>query len=119
MLFSEYIYQQPSLQAADLLEKDGFACTVINARFLKPLDIGLLNELEHKIIFTIEEGVISGGFGSAVQEVLAKSVYRVGLPDEFVPHGSRDILLDRYGLTPQGIAKKVKDTLLREARVNA
>jgi 1-deoxy-D-xylulose-5-phosphate synthase len=109
----------PSLQAADLLEKDGISCTVINARFLKPLDIGLLNELEHKIIFTIEEGVISGGFGSAVQEVLAKSVYRVGLPDEFVTHGRRDILLDRYGLTPQGIAKRVKDTLLSETRVNA
>ncbi len=97
-----------SLEAADLLEKDGISCSVINARFLKPLDIDLLNDIKTKIIFTVEEGVTNGGFGSAVQEILGKPVYRIGLPDEFIPHGSRDILLEKYGLTPEGIADKIK-----------
>jgi len=101
----------PSLEAADLLEKDGISCSVINARFLKPLDADLLSSIKTKIIFTVEEGIMYGGFGSAVQESLGKPVYRIGLPDEFIPHGSRDILLKRYGLTPEGIAQRIKECL--------
>lgn len=100
-----------SLEAADLLEKQAISCSVINARFLKPLDIDLLNNLKTKIVFTVEEAVASGGLGSAVQEVLGKTVYRIGLPDEFIPHGSRDILLKIYGLTPEGIAQRIKKCL--------
>ncbi len=97
-----------SLEAADLLEKEGVSCSVINSRFLKPLDADLLNNIKTKIIFTVEEGIASGGFGSAVQEVLGRPVYRLGLPDEFIPHGSRDILLENYGLTSKGIAERIK-----------
>ncbi|MFH1678574.1 MAG: 1-deoxy-D-xylulose-5-phosphate synthase [Candidatus Omnitrophota bacterium] len=97
----------PSLEAADLLEREGISCSVINARFLKPLDIDLLNNIEAKIIFTVEEGVVDGGFGSAVQEVLGKPIYRIGLPNEFIQHGSRDILLKIYGLTSNDIAKRI------------
>jgi 1-deoxy-D-xylulose-5-phosphate synthase len=80
---------------------------VINARFLKPLDIDLLNKMKYKIIFTVEEGVVSGGFGSAIQEAKGSQVYRIGLPDEFIPHGSRALLLEKYGLTAQGIANRI------------
>ena len=100
----------PSLEAANLLEKEGIFCSVINTRFIKPLDTELLNKTKAKIIFTVEEGTSSGGFGSAVQEVLNRSVYRIGLPDEFIPHGSRDTLLDKYGLTAEGIADKISKT---------
>jgi 1-deoxy-D-xylulose-5-phosphate synthase len=103
----------PSLKAADLLEKEGISCTVINARFLKPLDIDLLNTIKTKTIFTVEEGIIQGGFGSAVQEALNKPVYRLGLPDEFITHGSRDVLLKKYDLTPEGIAKKIIEEITK------
>ena len=101
----------PSLEAANLLEKEGIFCSVINARFIKPLDTELLNKIKAKIIFTVEEGASSGGFGSAVQEALNRPVYRIGLPDEFISHGSRDVLLEQYGLTPEGIAKKIIEEL--------
>jgi 1-deoxy-D-xylulose-5-phosphate synthase len=97
----------PSLEAADLLERERISCSVINARFLKPLDIDLLNKMKYKIIFTVEEGVVSGGFGSAIQEAKGSQVYRIGLPDEFIPHGSRALLLEKYGLTAQGIANRI------------
>jgi len=99
----------PSLEASDLLDKEGISCTVINARFLKPLDTDLLDNVEAKAIFTVEEGKIQGGFGSAVQEVMGRLVHRIGLPDEFIPHGSREILLQKYGLTPEGIARKIME----------
>lgn len=101
----------PGLEAADLLEKEGICCSVINARFLKPLDIDLLSSIKTKLIFTIEEGVIQGGFGSAVQEVLEKPVHRIGLPDDFIPHGSRGILLEKYGLTPKAIVGRITEAI--------
>jgi 1-deoxy-D-xylulose-5-phosphate synthase len=101
----------PSLEAANLLEKEGIFCSVINARFIKPLDTELLNKIKAKIIFTVEEGASSGGFGSAVQEALNRPVYRIGLPDEFISHGSRDTLLDKYGLTTEGIAGRITEAV--------
>ena len=64
-----------------------------------------------KNIFTVEEGIIDGGFGSAVNEVVGEPVVRIGLPDEFIPHGRRDLLLEKYGLNAQGIADKIKACL--------
>ncbi|MBU1871902.1 MAG: 1-deoxy-D-xylulose-5-phosphate synthase, partial [Candidatus Omnitrophica bacterium] len=101
----------PSLEAANLLEKEGISCTVINARFLKPLDRDLLNRLSTKFIFSVEEGIASGGFGSALGELLERPVKRLGLPDEFIPHGSRSVLLEKYGLTAEGIAKSIRECL--------
>ena len=101
----------PSLQAADLLERQGFSCSVINARFIKPLDRDLLNKIKTTSIFTVEEGVVQGGYGSAVCEFLNKPVFRIGLPDEFIPHGDRNTLLQKYGLTPKGIANNIKKCL--------
>ena len=101
----------PSLEAANLLEKERISCTVINARFLKPLDIETLSKLKAKVIFTAEEGITAGGFGSAVQEAIGRSVFQIGLPDDFIPHGARDILLEKYGLTPKGIVQTIKKCL--------
>ena len=100
----------PSLAAMDLLEKEGLSGTLINARFAKPLDTDLFRKFAAKAkkIFTIEEGILNGGFGSAVAEILDKPVFKMGLPDEFIPHGKRSILLDKYGLNVEAIAGKIK-----------
>jgi len=100
----------PSLAAVLLLEKEGFSAAVINARFTKPLDKEFLQEAgnKFKFIFTVEEGIIDSGFGSAVEGVLARPVIKIGLPCEFIPHGKRELLLEKYGLSPQGIAGKIR-----------
>jgi len=103
----------PSLEAVDLLEKEGLRGTLINARFVKPLDTALLEGIvsNSKFIFTVEEGVLEGGFGSAVCEAIDKPIVRIGLPTEFIPCGKRDILLKRYGLTGEGIYRRIKEAL--------
>ncbi len=101
-----------SLRAAEFLSKIGISATVVNARFVKPLDGGLIEKLSSKCrkFVTVEEGVISGGFGSAVLEFIdgenIKSIElkAIGLPDEFIEHGRREELLRKYNLTPEGIA---------------
>ena len=62
-------------------------------------------------VFTIEEGVLEGGFGSAVAEMLEAPVTSLGLPDEFIAHGKRDVLLGKYGLTARQIADKIKSAI--------
>ena len=109
----------PSLLASEKLERDGIRTSVINARFIKPLDIDTLCNIasEVKTVITIEENVIQGGFGSAVLEILnenglSNSVSRrIGLPDEFIEHGSQDELREKFGLDIESIIKVVKSTL--------
>lgn len=103
----------PSQEAIEILEKEGLQGTLINARFIKPLDKDLFKEIakKTKFIFTIEEGVLDGGFGSAVGEILEVPVTRIGLPDEFIAHGTRGLLLGKYGLTSRQIADKIKSKL--------
>lgn len=100
----------PALEAAKILAQGGLDGCVINARFAKPLDVKLFEEsaAKTKHIFTVEDGVIDGGFGSAVMEALNKPVVRLGLPDEFISCGKRDLLLDKFGLSAKGIAEKIK-----------
>ncbi len=100
----------PSFEAIELLEKEGLKGTLINARFAKPLDINLFKATteEIKFIFTVEEGIVEGGFGSAVSEAIDKPIIRLGLPGEFIPHGKREILLEKYGLTAEKITQKIK-----------
>jgi len=100
--------------AADLLAEAGVRATVVDARFVKPLDGALLDELAatHARIVTVEENALAGGFGSAVAEHFADTdvrVRRFGLPDAFVAHGARDRLLRDVGLTPEAIAGAVLD----------
>lgn len=111
---------QPALQAAELLAKEGVQAAVCNMRFAKPLDEPLLTELSRNVssFFTIEEHVLTGGFGSKVLEFFERkgfanvSVKRFALPDEFIEHGSRENLLDRYGLS----AEKLKSSILQQMR---
>ena len=103
----------PGLQALDLLAKEGLSGILINARFVKPLDSNLFKDIASRVkfIFTAEEGILEGGFGSAVMETIERSVVRMGLPGEFISQGKRDFLLDKYGLTAQGIAHTIRSYL--------
>jgi 1-deoxy-D-xylulose-5-phosphate synthase len=111
-----------ALGAADLLaEGHGVDPTVADARFAKPLDAELVERLaaEHDLLVTVEENVLSGGFGSAVLEHLADSdqlgatrVLRVGLPDAYVTHGKPALLRAEVGLTPEAVADRVAQAVL-------
>lgn len=102
---------QESLEARALLAKDGIAATVVNCRFVKPLDIDLISDLAAKIprIVTVEENVRQGGFGSAVLEALSDrgltgfALRRIGVGDTFVEHGPQKILRARYGIDAAAI----------------
>ena len=106
-----------ALAAARLLEEGGLSAAVVNARFVKPLDEALLVEQAQRFrrIVTVEEAQLAGGFGSAVLEALERNevtgveVKRVGIPDEFILHGKRELLLRDVGLTPEHIARKVTE----------
>lgn len=109
---------QPSIEAARNLEKEGVDAAVINARFIKPLDKNLILNLANKIskFITVEENSLEGGFGSAVMELFEKEdlmgkimLKRIGLPDRFIEHGSRKILLKECGLDTWGIVKTIKN----------
>ncbi|MCX5712901.1 MAG: 1-deoxy-D-xylulose-5-phosphate synthase [Candidatus Omnitrophica bacterium] len=107
---------EPAFEAIELLRKNGLSGTLLNARFVKPLDAKLLKALaaKHKFIFTIEEGILEGGFGAAVYEATQIAPYSIGLPCDFIPHGKRGIILEKYGLTANKIAEKIKSILCRK-----
>ncbi|MDO8185075.1 1-deoxy-D-xylulose-5-phosphate synthase [Conexibacter sp. JD483] len=101
-------------EAAGLLAEHGLRATVADARFAKPVDAGLVAQLqaEHDLLVTVEEGVLAGGFGSAVWETLSDSgiasrILRVGLPDRFVTHGAPALLHEEVGFTGRAIADRV------------
>jgi 1-deoxy-D-xylulose-5-phosphate synthase len=102
----------PALAAAELLEAQGVKATVVNARFVCPLDERMVTGLARSVgrIVTIEENVPMGGFGSAVSECLDRQglsgtpLLRIALPEQFVTHGKRDELLKSVGLDAAGIA---------------
>ena len=110
----------PSLQAAENLAKDGIEATVVNARFVKPLDAELLLALARtkRLIVTVEEAYVAGGFGSAVLELLEENglqdklrFVRMGIPDRLITHGDAKLLLAKYGLDADGIYTRVKDSI--------
>lgn len=105
-----------ALRARDVLYGNGINPTIVNARFIKPLDTELLWQVleNHKIIVTIEDGTIIGGFGSAIAEFIAQNNFEnklkiLGIPDKFVEHGTQDELHSLLGLNPEGIAKMVSN----------
>jgi len=113
----------PALEVSHELEKEGTGVEVVNARFVKPLDEQTLASTLKKFdkIITVEENVLSGGFGSAVLE-LAEAfdikgvvIKRMGIPDQFIQHGSRDQLLSDLGLDKDGISQTVKKILQLDA----
>jgi len=103
-----------ALEAATLLSEHGIEVTVADARFAKPLDAGLAAQLaaEHDLLVTVEEGVLAGGFGSAVWETLSDAgiavrIMRVGLPDRYVTHGAPKLLHQEVGFTGERIAERI------------
>ena len=106
---------EAALHAADTMEEAGFKPTIVNARFVKPMDLKVLHDVaeQYGLIVTIEENAIEGGFGASVSSHLAdrmrpgQRVVNLGIPDRFVEHGPRKSLLDEVGLSPEGIAATV------------
>ena len=104
----------PSLEAATKLEELGLHSTVINARFMKPLDEELISVLavEKPFLVTAEEGTEAGGFGAQVAALLQDrripaSVLRVAVPDRIIPHGAPNLLHAKYGLDVDGIVERI------------
>jgi 1-deoxy-D-xylulose-5-phosphate synthase len=103
------------LDAADLLAEHGIDATVADARFAKPIDAALMLRLaaDHELLVTVEEGVLAGGFGSAVWETLNEldmvdaRIMRIGLPDRYVTHGTPARLYEEVGFTGRRIAERI------------
>jgi 1-deoxy-D-xylulose-5-phosphate synthase len=109
---------QVGLRAAEILRDKGLEPTVADGRFAKPLDGELVERLasEHDLVVTIEENVLSGGFGSAVLEHAEDAfadgrerarILRVGLPDRYVTHGKPALLREEVGFTGEAVADRV------------
>ena len=99
-----------------MLKEHNISATVVNCRFVKPLDVDLIETLSRKIprIITVEENVRQGGFGSAVMEFLTDqdiTVFRlkcIGIPDTFVEHGTQEFLRSKYGVDSSAICNAAK-----------
>ena len=112
-----------ALEAAEELVLKGIDTTVINARYAKPLDAALILDVAGRIkrIVTVEENILTGGFGSSVLELLEEEgicdlqIACIGVPDEFVEHGSQAMLRSKFGLDAQGIARKVLDMFAEDS----
>jgi 1-deoxy-D-xylulose-5-phosphate synthase len=116
----------PAMQAAEILSEHGIEATVVNARFVKPLDTELIVPLAQKIgrVVTIEEGCLMGGFGSAVLEALgdagvAVPVTRLGVPDILVEHATPNQSMQSLGLTGPQIADRLLTQLGRKPEMAA
>jgi len=107
---------QEALKAADVLKKEGIQASVVDCRFVKPLDDGLIIELVRRIprIVSVEENMRQGGFGSAVLECLSDTgltgikVERIGIGDTFVEHGAPSILRARYGVDASAVVQAAR-----------
>src|SRR6266571_1751171 len=108
-----------SEEAARLLRQEGISVTLVDPRWVKPLDPRLASVAgSHRLVVTVEDNVLAGGFGAAVAEVLADEevgtpLLRLGVPDQFLQHGKRDALLAGLGLDAIGIAEQVRKRLHR------
>jgi 1-deoxy-D-xylulose-5-phosphate synthase len=107
---------------AERLAAAGISASMINGRFIKPMDTAALTEIAERFdrIITVEENSLNGGFGSAVVDFLESVGFRgrtlrLGLPDRFVQHGSRELLLKEVGLDEDGIYRSV-GTIIKSKR---
>jgi 1-deoxy-D-xylulose-5-phosphate synthase len=99
----------------DKLNKDGIEPTLVNCRFIKPMDLVMLDHIfnECDFVFTIEDNQIAAGFGSGVLEYATSKNYKgsislIGFPDEFIPHGNIDLLYKKYGLDADSVYENIK-----------
>lgn len=107
-----------AVKTADILEQQGVKAAVVNMRFVKPLDTEVLTQMarQAKLLITMEENVLAGGFGSAVAEALADldltcPLLRFGIPDRFIEQGTQDEELEDCGLLPEQIAQSITERL--------
>jgi 1-deoxy-D-xylulose-5-phosphate synthase len=115
----------PALEAAAFISDADVSATVINARFVKPLDMDLISGYAHQIkrIITVEENAVSGGFGSAILEALTRegieglNIKLMGLPDSFIEQGPQNLLRKKYGLDAEGIAREALEIVNRKAAI--
>ncbi|CAI8158893.1 MAG: 1-deoxy-D-xylulose-5-phosphate synthase [Prochlorococcus marinus str. MIT 9215] len=115
LIVSYGVMAAPAIKTAELLEKEGVKATVVNARFLRPLDQALIHPLARRIgkVVTIEEGSLNAGFGAAVLESLSDQdvhvpVFRIGIPDQLVDHASPQQSKEALGLTPVQMAENIQ-----------
>ena len=114
-----------ALLAREALKKEGIGATVVNCRFVKPLDTDLIGRLAAEVprIITIEENVTPGGFGSAVLECLSDlginnvTLRRIGLPDQFIEHGNQKMLRTKYGIAADTIASAARSLIADNGRL--
>ena len=114
----------PALDAARSLRAEGIHCTVVNCRFLKPYDEETLRRImdRHATVLTVEEGALPNGFGAFMAREMNRlqpghglRVESMGLPDAFVEHGPRGVLLHELGLDADGIATQVRTMVARDS----
>lgn len=118
LLFALGSMVETAWNVSALLEDKGISCSVVNARFAKPFDEELLREMlpEHRLLVTMEENILSGGFGEHVEAWVlenhaAKDVLRIGIPDRFIEHGSCDRLKKELGIDTEGVCSRILEAL--------
>jgi 1-deoxy-D-xylulose-5-phosphate synthase len=109
-----------AVMVREILAAQGIACSLTNARFVKPIDEEYILSVadKHPLIVTMEENVLSGGFGEKVRSLLGEKgcntkIMNIGIPDQFVTHGSPDTLMAMLGIDEKSIAQKIKAELDR------
>lgn len=106
---------ETAMQVRELLKAKGHSCSLVNVRFVKPIDTDSIRKAasSHTLIVTIEENIIHGGFGSSVEEFLERElpgtkIMVCGIEDSFVPHGAVPLLRKRYGLDAESLAMRIE-----------
>ncbi len=117
-LFAAGAMVEVAEQVREILKEKGYACSLINARFIKPLDGDMLIRMaeSHDLIVTMEDNVLSGGYGEHVTEFcemnrLRAGILNIAVPDEFVPHGSIAVLREKLGMDPASVAGRIINRL--------
>jgi len=108
---------ETAVKVRKILLQHGIDVTIVNARFVKPLDEEMLSDIgrNHRYIITMEEGILTGGFGESVSHWYQENapqmpfIRNIALPDKFIEHGSVEMLKKKYKIDAEGIAEKIMD----------
>lgn len=134
---SEWIYEEEdivlmavgsmvkvALEVREQLKDRGYSCSLVNARFVKPIDEEAVRNAcrEHKLIVTMEENVLSGGYGEKVRDYVdaigvTTRVLNIAIPDEYVEHGNVDLLKQEIGIDADSIVKKVMTQYISQGQI--
>nr|WP_244270431.1 1-deoxy-D-xylulose-5-phosphate synthase [Proteiniborus ethanoligenes] len=109
---------EKAYKVTEELKRQGRSVTLINGRFVKPLDEDLIKKVsnEHSLIVTLEDNVKTGGFGSLINDILVQSNYRgeilnIALPDIFIEHGKVNLLFKQYNMDVEGILNRISEKI--------